>query len=176
MAKKSAEKTKPYCFVCYSSREPHIALLIECLRIVFANHFDVRLTPSDLVAGASQRAEIMRLIRDCAFAVVAIDGLRPNVVFEFGALHAHGKPVIFLKEAAATVDIRSYYRDPANLTINPVGIDLSSQLSDLQDINYATWNRFEVGATVKTVWSEYVKKKQELGKGTYIDIPEPKLW
>lgn len=99
MAKKSAEKAKPYCFVCYSSREPHVALLIDCLRIVFAKHFDVKLTPSDLVAGVSQRAEIMRLIRNCAFAVVAIDGLRPNVVFEFGALHAYGKAVNFFERS-----------------------------------------------------------------------------
>jgi len=116
----------------------------------------------------------MSLIRDCAFAVVAIDGLRPNVVFEFGALSAHSKHVIFLKEESAAVDIRSYYLDPLNLPVNPVSIDLGSQLSDVQDVNYATWNRFSVSATVKTVWSEYVKKKQEMT--AYIEIPEPKLW
>lgn len=141
---------------------------------MFTNYFDVKLTPSDLVSGVSQRTEIMELIRNCAFAVVAIDGLRPNVVFEFGALNAHSKPVIFLKENAAEVDIRGYYRDTANLTINPVSIDLSSQLSDVQDVNYATWNRFAVDATVKTVWSEYVKKRQQITP--YIEIPEPKLW
>jgi len=149
-------------------------LLLECLRIVFTKHFDLKLAPSDLESGASQRAEIMRLIRDCAFAVVAIDGLRPNVVFEFGALHAHDKPVIFLKEAAAQVDIRSYYRDPAGLEINPVSIDVDSQLSDAKDLNYKTWSRFSVKATVNTLWSEYVKKMHEIIP--YIEIPEPNLW
>jgi hypothetical protein len=174
MAKKSATQAKPYCFVCYSSREPHVGLLIECLQIVFAKHFDVKLAPSDLESGSSQRAEIMRLIRNCAFAVVAIDGLRPNVVFEFGALHAHEKPVIFVKEQTAEVDIRNYYRDPAKLVINPVSIDLDHQLSDVKDLNYATWNRFSVQATAKTIWSEYVKKRREISP--YIEIPEPKLW
>ncbi|MGC2322798.1 MAG: hypothetical protein WA463_09230 [Terriglobales bacterium] len=171
---KSARKARPYCFVCYSSREPHIDLLIECLRIVFTKHFDLRLAPSDLESGSSQRAEIMNLIRNCAFAVVAIDGLRPNVVFEFGALHAHGKPVIFIKEQNAEVDIRNYYRDPAGLVINPVSIDLDHQLSDAKDLNYAIWNRFSVQATVKTVWSEYLKKRHDIS--SFVDIPEPELW
>ena len=78
MAKNPAKQTKPYCFVCYSSREPHVALLIECLRIVFTKYFDLKLTPSDLVSGASQRAEIMKLIEHCAFAVVALRRFAPK--------------------------------------------------------------------------------------------------
>src|SRR4051812_31129339 len=109
MAPKSPKKAKPYCFVCYSSREAHVGILIESLKIVFSASFDIRLTPSDLVSGASQRAEIMKLIEGCAFGVVSIDGLRPNVVFEYGALHAHKKPILVFKEHEALVDINSYY-------------------------------------------------------------------
>jgi len=175
MPKRRAPKqARPYCFVGYSTREPHVALLVECLKIVFTPHFDVKITPSALVSGASQRDEIAQLVANCAFAVVAIDGLRPNVVWEYGALHAHDKPVILLKEADARVDIDSYYQDAANLTAAPVKINLDTQLSDVKDVNYAIWNRFSIATTVGIIWSEYVKKKDEIAG--YVDIPEPKLW
>jgi len=131
-------------------------------------------TPSALVSGASQRDEISRLIENCSFAVVAINGLRPNVVFEYGALHAHGKPVILLRELDARVDIESYYGDAANLVASPVKLNFDTQLSDVKDVNYATWSRFSIRSTVDIIWTEYVKKKNEIAG--YINIPEPKLW
>jgi hypothetical protein len=60
--------------------------------------FDLRLTPSALESGASQRAQINDLIKGCSFAVVVLDGLRPNVTYEYGLLDAHDKPVILLKK------------------------------------------------------------------------------
>jgi nucleoside 2-deoxyribosyltransferase len=81
------------------------------LRIVVGKHFKVELTPSALESGASQRDQITALIEGCAFAVVILDGLRPNVVFEYGILHGRNKPVILLKGEKATVDIRSFYGD-----------------------------------------------------------------
>ncbi len=39
------------------------------------------------------------------FGVVVLDGLRPNVVFEYGVLHELTKPVILLKEKNAILDI-----------------------------------------------------------------------
>ena len=47
------------------------------------------------------------------------------------------------------------------------------QFSDVKDVHYATWNRFEVANTIKLIWEEYRKKKKEI-KG-YIEIPKPKL-
>ena len=97
----------PTCFVSYSTRESHVSLLIECIEIVLTPHFKVERTPSALQSGASQREQITKLIQDCAFGVVILDGLRPNVVFEYGILHGLKKPVIFFKEAEA----QSTYED-----------------------------------------------------------------
>jgi hypothetical protein len=150
-----------------------VSLLLECIEIVLVPHFKVERTPSALQSGASQRDQIKRLIQDCTFGIVILDGLRPNVVFEYGMLHGLSRPVIFFKEAEAQVDIRGFLGDAAELTLAPPSIDLDKHFSDVKDINYAVWNRFEIKKTVRTIWEEYKKKKDEI-KG-YIEIPEPKL-
>jgi hypothetical protein len=166
---------KPICFVSYSTREPQVQVLIDCLRIVLSEHLDVRLTPSALESGASQRDQIISLIDQCTLAVVVLDGLRPNVVFELGAIHAKGRPFILFKESDALVDILGLFAGPipAELKINPLPVNLDTQLSNIKDVNYAKWNRYEILETVKTVWSEYSKKQRE--NGALIEIPEPKL-
>lgn len=108
------------------------------------------------------------------FAVVALDGLRPNIVFEYGILHGKNKPVLLFKEGEAKVDIRSFLRDPAQLSLTEPSLDLDSQFSDIKDVHYATWNRYAVRETVRTVWEQYRKKKDEI-RG-YIKIDEAKLW
>jgi hypothetical protein len=163
----------PTCFVSYSTREAHVSLLIECIEIVLTPRFRVERTPLALRSGASQRGQIRRLIQDCAFGIVILDGLRPNVVFEYGILHGLEKPVIFFKEAEAQVDIRGFFGDAPDLSLAPVAIDLDKHFSDVKDINYETWNRFEIKKTIRTIWEEYKKKKDEISG--YIDIPEPKL-
>ena len=102
-----------------------------------------------------------------------MDGLRPNVVFEYGILHGRKKPVMLFRERRARLDIRSLIRNPTGLRIAPVPLELDSQLSDVKDAYCATWNRFEISATVKLIWDEYRKKRKEI-QG-FIEIAEPKL-
>src|SRR5713101_5505214 len=85
---------EPYCFISYSTREPHVNLLVECARVLFQASYRVELTPSALASGASQRDQITELISSCAFGIVCLDGLRPNISFEYGILHGKQKPVI----------------------------------------------------------------------------------
>ena len=164
---------KPYCFVSYSTRERHVQLLIDSLNIVLNGHFEVRLTPSVLVSGASQRDRITELIKDCTFAVVILDGLRPNVVFEYGVIHGYEKPAILFKEVNAQVDVSSYYGDTVG-SEGDLNIDLNTQFSNIKDVYFAEWNRFDLENTVNLVWEEYNKKKDEI-QG-FIEIEEPKLW
>ena len=125
-------------------------------------------------SGASQREQITQLIAGCTFGIVVLDGLRPNVVFEYGIMHGMRKPVILFKEAKAEVDISSFLEEDApDLNLPPVKLDLDSHFSDVKDINYAVWNRFEIRGTVRKIWEEYRKKKGEI-EG-YIEIPEPAL-
>jgi len=165
---------RPYCFVSYSTREAHIPLLIDCLRIVVGPHFEIKLTPSALESGASQRAQIMSLIENAAFAIVILDGLRPNVVFELGVIHGKGLPVLIFKESEAVVDIQGLYSNPpAELRVTAPTVNLDTQLSDLKDINYALWIRFDLKGTLRLVWQEYSKKKDAIPG--YVEIAEPDL-
>ncbi len=129
MPRKKSAPPKPYFFVSYSTREPHVKLLIECPRTVFAPHFEIKLTPSALKSGASQRDQITKLIQDCTLAVVALDGLRPNIVFEYGILHGKNKPVMLFKEAEAKVNIPGFFRDSATLGVGPTPLELDTHFS-----------------------------------------------
>jgi len=169
MPKKGREDQRPYCFVSYSTREAHVKLLIDCLRMVFTPHFELKLTPPALESGASQLGQIVKLIEGCTFAVVVLDGLRPNVVFEYGILHALNKPVLLFKEADAQVDLSSLLEDLPGLP--KVDLKVDSQFSDVKDVHQATWTRFEILATVKLILAEYRKKSGEI-QG-YIEIREP---
>jgi hypothetical protein len=172
LPRREAIPESPYFFVSYSTREPQVPVFIDCLRIVLGPHFKVKLTPSALESGASQREQIMELIERCSFAIVILDGLRPNVVFELGVIYAKGKPLMLFKETDALVDIHGLYASPtAELKINAPPVNLDTQLSNLKDLYHAPWNRFDVKGTLKLIWVEYGKKKDEI-RG-YIEIREP---
>lgn len=172
--KKAESKGRPYCFVSYSSREPHFSVLLPCLWIALGPVFDLRLTPSALESGASQRLQIIDHISGCSFAIVVLDGLRPNVTYEYGLLDAYGKPIILLKERTATVDIKSLIGDTVSLAVTAPALNMDSHFSDVKDINHATWNRSDPADAVRIVLQEYKKKKASIKD--YVDIKEPKLW
>ncbi|MGO8816448.1 MAG: hypothetical protein ACLQVG_17570 [Terriglobia bacterium] len=115
MPKKRPREEKPSYFVSYSTKEPHVKFLIECLGIVFKGRFEMKVTPSALQSGSSQREQITDMIGECSFAVVCLDGLRPNVVFEYGILHGKNIPIMLFKEAEAQVDIKGFVRESAGL-------------------------------------------------------------
>ncbi|HEV2424923.1 MAG TPA: hypothetical protein VGZ29_08855 [Terriglobia bacterium] len=163
----------PFCFVSYSTREPHVEALIECIEIVMSPHFNVVRTPSALQSGASQRDQITTLIKESSFGIVVLDGLRPNVVFEYGIMHGLGKPVILLKAENARVDLTSFLSDSLDLKIAPVKLDIDQQFSDVKDVYYGEWRRFEVKGTVRRVLEEYRKKKDEITG--WVEIQEPRL-
>ncbi len=167
-------KSKPYCFVSYSSREPHVPTLFPCLWIALSPSFDLRLTPSALESGADQRSQIIDLIEGCSFAVVVLDGLRPNVTYEYGLLEAYGKPIILLKEQSATVDIKSLVGESVNLAVTSPALSIDSHFSDIKGVNYALWNRLDPANTVKTIWQEYKKKKSKIKD--YVEVKEQGLW
>lgn len=172
--KSGAPTSKPYCFLSYSSKEPQIKVLIPCIWIAISSRFDLKLTPTGLEAGASQLAQILKLIKGCDFAIVALDGLRPNVVFEYGLLEASEKPVILLKEKTATVDIRSYLADAASLTLEPPKLAMDSHFSNVKDLTCAEWDRDDPASAVKTILHEYRKKREKIKN--FIDITDPELW
>lgn len=165
---------KPRFFVSYSSREGHVRILRECLEAFFRPAYEMIETPSALESGASQRDQITKLIENCCFGVVILDGLRPNVVFEYGILHAKGKPVILMKETNAEVDIKGFFRGRPPLEMTGIQVEVDLHFSDVKDVYYASWDRFSVRAILKTIREEFKKKRNEIKP--YVEIPEGIVW
>lgn len=174
MPPKRKSEEKPYCFVSYSSREPHVQVLVPCLWIAFSVHFDLKLTPSALESGASQRNQIEKLIKNCEFAIVSLDGLRPNVTYEYGMLEGYKKPIILLKEKSARVDVMSLLGNPPGLAIEPPSLNVDSHFSNVKDVAYAEWDRLKPAETVKLILDEYDKKRARIERYVTIEIPD--LW
>jgi hypothetical protein len=121
----------------------------------------------------SQHDVIVNSILDCTFGVVCLDGLRPNVVFEYGVMRGANIPILLFREENARVDVRHFY-DIAGLELpESPSLALDKQFSDAKDRFYASWNRFEIASTVLKIWQEYDKKKREFKP--FKEIPKPRL-
>jgi hypothetical protein len=174
-AKQAAGPAKPEFFFSYSTAEPTRALLSTVIWIVFHNDYTMRFTPSALTSGQSQLKEIEKQITQCAFAIVCLDGLRPNVIHEYGFMRGTDKPVILLKRENATVDVRLFLQRTAPELENPALL-IDSHLSNLKDINYATWYPDDPPKSAKAIWAEYQKMKQQFPNANLANVKEPRLW
>jgi hypothetical protein len=164
---------KPFYFLSYSTGEPQIRLFAECLEIVFGQYFELKRTPAALAPGESQHDAILDCVKRCAFGVVCLDGLRPNIIYEYGALRGAKRAVLVFKESSAQVDIKHFYGNVATLAVESPVIDLDKQFSNTKDVFYETWDRFEVKQTVKKIWDAYNKSHEAIVG--YVEIPEPEL-
>lgn len=168
-----AKDVKSPYFLSYSTGEAHIKLFTECLDIVFGDHFARQSTPDMLQTDNSQHDVIVHSIRKCAFGVVCLDGLRPNVIFEYGAMRGANIPVLLFKEEDARVDVRHFFESAGLALPESPSITVDRHFSDAKDRYYVSWNRFEIASTVLTIWQEYWKKKAEIG--SFEEIPKPRL-
>jgi hypothetical protein len=167
-----SHRAKPYYFVSYSTGEPAVETFAEYLEAVFAEQFNPERTPSALTSGESQHDSILKLVRDCAFGVVCLDGMRPNVVYEYGALRGFDKPVLLFRESTSTVDIAHFIGNVAGSPARPL-IDLDKHFSNSKDRFCTPWNRLQFKATLDQIWHAYDKmRKQSTG---LIEVPRPKI-
>lgn len=150
-------------------------MLSTLIWIVFHVGYRLRFTPSALTSGASQLDKIEKEISECAFGIVCLDGLRPNVLHEWGFMRGSNKPVILLKKENATVDVRHFIRETAPELINPP-LNMDVHVSNLKDINYAKWYPEEPPRSAKAIWDEYNKMRLENAGVKLKDIEEPGLW
>jgi tetratricopeptide (TPR) repeat protein len=84
-----------------------------------------------------------QLAEDCALGIVILDGLRPNVLLEFGILIGKNKPIIPLQDKEACVAIKSFYQgncQGSGLTerefskLKDPSLGFFSHISDLQGL------------------------------------------
>ncbi|SRR6266481_6306859 len=169
-----ASTVRPELFFSYSTAEETNVLLRTIVWIVFSAHCNVRWTPSALTSGQSQLAQIEKEISGSTFGIVCLDGLRPNVVHEWGYMRGLGKPVILLMREDATVDVRHFVETSVPQLQNPK-LRMDAHLSNLKDINYARWYPDDVPRSAKAIWEEFCKMKKDTSS-SLPDIKEPELW
>lgn len=159
-----ANRSPRSCFVVFSSRENHVEIVIDCIETVFqkAKKFQVLQLDKHLKSGDSQYAELTELLSSCCFAVVVLDGFRPNVLFEYGILKGLDKPCIVLLEEGATVDVHSFFpSDIQDLPPNPT-VDMDRHFSDVKDRFYLRYDRNKPKQIRKILLAAYKKLEEQI--------------
>jgi nucleoside 2-deoxyribosyltransferase len=95
------------CLLVYSD-EKHVKYINEILSIAEDKLRDEGFKPQRL--GKEIRSDedylekITSLMNSSALVVIILDGLRPNVIFEFGFAKAKQKPIIILKSKKSIIN------------------------------------------------------------------------
>lgn len=151
---------------------------MDNLQLVLREHFEQRLTPAIIESGEGQYDRILEEIENASFGVVILDGLRPNVVFEYGIMVGKGIPVLLFKEETAEVDVTGYYtevpptqpgRDELLLPQRPKLL-IDSHFSDVKDRGWTTWFKFDPPKTRRVILEEYRKKRDRIKD--FVEIEE----
>ncbi len=159
-----ADRSPRSCFVVFSSREEHVEVVIDCAETVFqeTNKYEVLRLDQRLKSGDSQYAELTDLLSSCCFAIVILDGFRPNVLFEYGILKGLGKPCIVLMDDKATVDIQGFLpSDVQEMPLAPA-IDMDRHFSDVKDRFYLRYDRNKPKQIRATLQAEYTKLEKDI--------------
>jgi hypothetical protein len=100
------------CFIVFSS-ENHVDYINNVLNRIKELLIDNKIEPMTLVDKVRSTDtyfdELKDLIKKSHMGIVIADGLRPNVLFEYGFLEGLNKPVILLADQEAEVAVKSFY-------------------------------------------------------------------
>ena len=166
----SKESTHPEmmstCFVVYSTKEEHVPNVIGVIEDVFKRDmsYQVVLLGQQVKSGDSQYAKLIEYLNTSSFAVVILDGFRPNVLFEFGILKGLMKPCIVLLEKNATVDISNYYAKSKGKKSNNPKIDIDKHFSDVKDRYHVIYDRNNHKELREILKEQYEKLKSDIDK------------
>jgi tetratricopeptide (TPR) repeat protein len=160
------DKRKHTLFVVFSSKEPHFEIAIDNIERVMKDQysFDVVRLDASLKSEDSQFTELTNFLSTCAFAIVILDGFRPNVLFEYGILKGLGKPCIVLLENEATIDIKNYHVSEADCPIPNPKIDMDKHFSDIKDRYYVRYNKLDPKGMRTIISKEYNKLRDDIEK------------
>jgi tetratricopeptide (TPR) repeat protein len=161
------EQVTKSCFIVFSSREEHIENVIDSIEMVIKDKYDFTVKRLDKEIGSdeSQYETILDLSKECSFGIVILDGLRPNLMFEYGLLKGLGKQVMAFKEKNAKVDVRNFYIDKTESEredIENPKIDYDKHLSDIKDRNYKEYDKNNLRDFRQILDDDFVKHKQDI--------------
>ena len=165
--KTELEQVTKTCFIVFSSREEHIENVIDSIEMIIKDKYDFTVKRLDKEIGSdeSQYEAILDLLKECSFGIVILDGLRPNVMFEYGLLKGLGKPVMVFKEKNAKVDVRNVYIDKSETErarIENPRIDYDKHLSDIKDRNYKEYDKNNLKVFRQIVDDDFLKHREDI--------------
>ena len=165
--KTELEQVTKSCFIVFSSKEEHIENVIDSIEMVIKDKYDFTVKRLDKEIGSdeSQYETILDSLKECSFGIVILDGLRPNVMFEYGLLKGLGKPVMVFKEKNASIDVRNFYIDKSENErerIENPKIDYDKHLSDIKDRNYKGYDKNNLRDFRQILDDDFVKHRQDI--------------
>ena len=162
--KPSIEDRPRTCFVVFSSREQHIKVILDCIEraIEIEDNWKVVRLDIGIKPDYGQYSELIAYLKSCAFAIIVLDGLRPNVVFEYGVLTGLGKPCITLREINAQVDVNSYLTGHGDTPVQNPPLTIKDDFSDIVDRYQIKYDKTDPKATVNLIKDAYKKLKPDI--------------
>jgi len=164
----SMKKSKgKICVVAYPEKKyvPYIENVIKTIKEVLNTYnIEIKTLSSTVKPQGSNLQSIFNLLKDCILGIVILDGLRPNVVWEYGVLYGLGKPIIVLKDEKAEIDIKDLDDDLKSKLekhhISNPKLDIDKHLSNVKDLHYIRYD-WESPEKLKEVSINALKKNKE---------------
>ena len=140
--------TNKICVVVHPDEKyvPYIQHIISNIHGVMDYYFEVKTLKDGVKPQGSNFQTIKQLLKDCVLGIVVLDGLRPNVVLEYGILLGSDKPIIVLKDNNAEIDIENLFLDEEIISkletyrIDNPKLDIDEHLSDVKDLHWTSYN------------------------------------
>lgn len=112
----------PRAFIVYSS-SPHVSYINDVLEVIDSVLRSMDIDPfylrDQIRGGRLYPPELQEMITQSDMGIVILDGLRPNVTFEYGLLIMRNIDVIPLKKSDAKYSIKSLFYNPAVSNLDP---------------------------------------------------------
>ena len=145
--RESLEGGKKKCVITYPDKKyvNYIEHIISTIKDEMENYnIEVQTLPDTVKSQYSNFQEILRLLKNCILGIVILDGLRSNVVLEYGILLGLGKPIIVLKDKNAEINIKSLddklkSEHEKHHISNPT-LDIDKHLSDVKDLHWTCYD------------------------------------
>ena len=138
------------------------------IREVMENYFEVKTLSDEVKPQKSNFQTLLQLLNDknCILGIAILDGLRPNVVLEYGILLALDKPLIVLKDENAEIDVKNL--DVAlkskfdKYHISNPKLDIDKHLSNVKDLHWASYDWRHPDKLKEILEEELLKLKNDI--------------
>ena len=160
---------KKTCVVVYPDKKyvDYIENVIENVKKVMEIYnIEVKTLCDTVKPQESNFQTILQLLKDCILGIVILDGLRSNVVLEYGILLCLAKPIIVLKDKNAKIDIEGLddnlkdNLEKKHIT-NPK-LDIDKHLSDVKDLHWTSYDWKSPDDFEENLQHELIKIKDKI--------------